>query len=312
MLPVVDALRLTRQVAGSMAAAHAAGIVHRDLKPDNLVVVRDPAAPGGERPKILDFGIAKLGDQIAGRTKTRTGSLLGTPVYMSPEQCDGRVDVDHRADIYSLGCVLFYLLTGRPPFDRPGPGPTMLAHMSEPAPAPSSVAGTLPRALDDLVLRCLAKAPADRYGSMLELQRGCDEMLARAHALPSFTAASELPPASSRRGLWIALGGFAVALAVGIGFAIAMSGGVAAHAPAASVAAPVSAPAVTLPTQAMTVTQPPAAPSAPAVAPVPAPAPPSSAATVTRPAAPKHAQKHAPHPKPDPATDPNDDVYGDR
>jgi serine/threonine-protein kinase len=105
-LPVVDALKITRQVAGSLAAAHACGIVHRDLKPENLMLVRDPEAQGGERPKILDFGIAKLTSDAPDRSRTRTGTLLGTPIYMSPEQCRGSGLVDHRSDIYSLGCVV--------------------------------------------------------------------------------------------------------------------------------------------------------------------------------------------------------------
>src|SRR5215470_2396024 len=158
VLSPADALRITRQTAGSLGAAHAAGIVHRDLKPENLYMIRDPEAPGGERPKILDFGIAKLGDEVPDRIRTRTGAVLGTPVYMSPEQCHGAGRVDHRADIYSLGCVLFHLLTGRPPFDLPGVGALISAHLREPAPAPSSRVPQLPRGIDELVLRCLAKA----------------------------------------------------------------------------------------------------------------------------------------------------------
>jgi serine/threonine-protein kinase len=178
-LPPADALRITRQVAGSLGAAHAAGIIHRDLKPENLYMIRDPEAPGGERPKILDFGIAKLGDDVPDRVRTRTGAVLGTPVYMSPEQCDGAGQIDHRADIYALGCVLFHLVTGRPPFDLPGVGAIIAAHLREPAPAPSSITGPLPPGLDELVLCCLAKSPADRFATMVELQRACDELLAQ-------------------------------------------------------------------------------------------------------------------------------------
>jgi serine/threonine-protein kinase len=188
-----DALRITRQVAGSLGAAHAAGIVHRDLKPDNLFMIRDPEAPGGERPKILDFGIAKLGDSVPDRLKTRTGAVLGTPVYMSPEQCNGAASVDHRADVYSLGCVLFHLLTGRPPFDLPGIGAIISAHLREPAPAPSTVM-PLPAEIDDLVLRCLAKRPDDRFQTMLEVQHACDAVLARITASGAPTLA--MPSAS--------------------------------------------------------------------------------------------------------------------
>src|SRR2546423_4199174 len=122
LLPASEALRTTRQVAGSLAAAHSRGIVRRDLKPDNIFMVRDPEAIGGERPKILDFGIAKLTGDDPGRMRTRTGAVMGTPVYMSPEQCRGAGQLDHRSDIYSLGCVLYHLIAGRPPFDFEGMG----------------------------------------------------------------------------------------------------------------------------------------------------------------------------------------------
>ncbi|HEY1558945.1 MAG TPA: serine/threonine-protein kinase [Kofleriaceae bacterium] len=177
---VVDALRITRQAAGSLAAAHARGIVHRDLKPDNLFIVRDPEAQGGERPKILDFGIAKLTGEFGGdRTRTRTGMLLGTPVYMSPEQCRGSGDVDHRSDIYSLGCVLYHLLVGRPPFDYEGVGEIISAHLREPPRLPSASLPGLPRAIDELVARCLAKDPGERFQTMTELQSACEGVLAR-------------------------------------------------------------------------------------------------------------------------------------
>src|SRR5262245_26807962 len=125
-----DALRVIRQVATSLAAAHARGIVHRDLKPENVFLVRDMEVVGGERAKILDFGIAKLqGDRQGWRTET--AQVMGTPLYMSPEQCRGAGMVDHRTDIYSLGCVLFVLLTGRPPFIAEGAGELIAMHLRE-------------------------------------------------------------------------------------------------------------------------------------------------------------------------------------
>ncbi len=206
MLAPADALRITRQVAGSLGAAHAAGIIHRDLKPENLYMIRDPEAPGGERPKILDFGIAKLGDTVPDRVRTRTGAVLGTPVYMSPEQCDGAGRIDHRADVYSLGCVLFHLLIGRPPFDLPGVGAIISAHLREPPPVPSTLVSPLPAGLDELVLRCLAKSPADRFATMLELQQACDAALARITvggaptlAMPSGPMPMPLPGATTER-----------------------------------------------------------------------------------------------------------------
>jgi len=179
LLAPTDAVRITRQLAGSLAAAHAHGIVHRDLKPENLMMVRDGEASGGERPKILDFGIAKLGDDARERFKTRTGAVMGTPAYMSPEQCNDTGKIDHRTDVYSLGCVLFHLLTGRPPFDVEGVGATISAHLTVPAPRPSDVARHIPTAIDPLVARCLAKRPEDRFSTMVELQEACDAVLAQ-------------------------------------------------------------------------------------------------------------------------------------
>jgi serine/threonine protein kinase len=109
-----ECCRIGRQVAKVLQAAHARGITHRDLKPDNLYLVRDDEVVGGERVKVLDFGIAKLAGEVhASRVKTRTGAIMGTPIYMSPEQCRGTGAVDARADIYSLGCILFEMTCAR-------------------------------------------------------------------------------------------------------------------------------------------------------------------------------------------------------
>ncbi|HET9623807.1 MAG TPA: protein kinase [Kofleriaceae bacterium] len=167
-LGVPDALRLMRQIASSLGAAHARSIVHRDLKPENIFIVRDPEVPGGERGKLLDFGIAKLaGDP--GTAKTQTATMMGTPTYMSPEQCRGAGYVDQRSDVYSLGCVLFTLLTGRPPFVAEGAGDIIAMHLREVAPPPSQLRPGVPREVDQLVARCLAKDPAHRFTSAAEL-----------------------------------------------------------------------------------------------------------------------------------------------
>ncbi len=239
-LTPAEALRITRQVAGSLAATHAAGIVHRDLKPDNLFLVRDPEAPGGERAKILDFGIAKLGDDDpANRMITRNGQVIGTPTYMSPEQAAGR-PVDYRADIYSLGCVLFQMLTGGPPFDVPGMYAVLSAHVNDRPPTLTEVAPHLPATLDPIVARCLAKQPNDRFGSMLELQAACDAVLASAipelavrrasaqavtiaappHTTLGHSVGQPMGADATRRrlGMWIGAG----AAAAGIGVALAL------------------------------------------------------------------------------------------
>ena len=165
----IDCLRLMRQICTSLHAAHAKGVVHRDLKPENIFVVGDPAVTGGERAKILDFGIAKLATDEPGMMKTRTGMVMGTPVYMSPEQCRGAGEVDHRSDIYSIGCVMMTMLTGRPPFQGEGSGDLIAAHLREPPPFATSRVNGLPPIIDQILQRCLMKAPNERFGSMMEL-----------------------------------------------------------------------------------------------------------------------------------------------
>jgi serine/threonine protein kinase len=166
-MAVADALRVMRQVATSLGAAHARGIVHRDLKPDNIFLVRDPEVAGGERAKILDFGIAKLtGDRSL---KTSTQAVMGTPTYMSPEQCRGAGGVDQRSDIYSLGCVLFALLAGRAPFLAEGAGELIAMHLREQPPQIGAFRAGIPPEVEHLVARCLAKDPAHRYTDANEL-----------------------------------------------------------------------------------------------------------------------------------------------
>jgi serine/threonine-protein kinase len=168
-LPVRDALRIVRQMAQTLATVHARGVIHRDLKPDNVFLVADPEAEGGERPKILDFGIAKLSEATGGLSQTRTGSLMGTPLYMSPEQCRGGGHIDRRSDVYALGCVLFHLLCGRPPFEGEGPGDVLVKHVTQPPPPPSALRPGLHAAVDGLVLRCLGKTPDERFADMTEV-----------------------------------------------------------------------------------------------------------------------------------------------
>jgi serine/threonine protein kinase len=191
-LSISDSLRIARQAASSLAAAHAGNIVHRDLKPENLFLIADGEAQGGERTKILDFGICKLGGD-ADLTHTQTGVVFGTPVYMSPEQCRGAGPVDHRSDIYTLGCVLFHMLTSRPPFECEGAGDFVIAHIQQDPPAPSELVPALPPMVDALVLRCLAKAPDDRFQSMDELQVAIEQVLARI----SGSGASAVPGTSA-------------------------------------------------------------------------------------------------------------------
>jgi eukaryotic-like serine/threonine-protein kinase len=168
------ALELARQVANALQATHAKGIIHRDLKPDNVFLVPEPDLVCGLRAKVLDFGIAKLADEGTSSVKTRTGALMGTPAYMSPEQCRGAGAVDHRTDIYSLGCMMVEMLSGRPPFIGEGPGDVIAMHLYEPAP---SLARFAPM-LDPLIQRMLVKKPQDRFPSMNEVLAELD-VLAR-------------------------------------------------------------------------------------------------------------------------------------
>jgi eukaryotic-like serine/threonine-protein kinase len=185
-LSPITTLRLTRQLCASLHAAHAKGIIHRDLKPDNIYLVGDPAVTGGERTKILDFGIAKLSGGEPGTLMTRKGLVMGTPVYMSPEQCRSAGDVDPRSDIYSLGCVMMAMLTGRPPFDGEGSGDLIAAHLREPPQLASSRVPGLPDFIDELLLRCLAKSVADRFQTAAQLDEAIEAI---EHRLPRSTPA---------------------------------------------------------------------------------------------------------------------------
>ncbi|MFN0249270.1 MAG: serine/threonine-protein kinase [Kofleriaceae bacterium] len=179
-----DAVRLMAQIATSLGAAHAKGVIHRDLKPENIFIVGDPAVTGGERTKILDFGIAKLAGNEIDKFKTRTGVVMGTPVFMSPEQCRGAATIDGRSDIYTLGCVLFTMLCGRPVFESEGTGDLIIMHVRDAPPAPSSIVPSLPPEMDALIARCLAKDPNHRFQTTTELVQGLAAVEAALYGMP--------------------------------------------------------------------------------------------------------------------------------
>jgi len=173
-LGVGKAVDIAIQAARAVSASHAIEIVHRDLKPENLFLVPDPMSPGGERVKVLDFGIAKLRPDWGGSDgpKTRTGVIFGTPAYMSPEQCRGLNDeVDGSTDVYALGCILFEMLCGRAPYISPGWGDVLMMHMSDEIPVPSAENPRVPPGIDQVVKTALAKKKTDRFPSMRDMHR---------------------------------------------------------------------------------------------------------------------------------------------
>jgi len=154
-------LHFARQIASALAAAHDRGVVHCDLKPANVMVIADPEMPGGERVKVLDFGIATLLRGAAVQDIAQNTRVLGTPLYMSPEQCSGGI-IDGKTDVYSLGVLLFQLVAGRPPFTSTSVLDLIDLHRSEPAPALSHLAPTVPSPLSALIASMLAKEPQRR------------------------------------------------------------------------------------------------------------------------------------------------------
>ena len=194
------AVAVARQIASALAVAHAAGIVHRDLKPDNVFLVPDAEIALGERVKLLDFGIAKLlddgtarGDAPTAAALTSTGAVMGTPYYMSPEQCRGAGQVDARADLYALGCILFEALCGRVPFLGAGAGEIIGAHLHVAPPRPRALVPQLDPAIEALVLRLLAKDPDDRPASADDV---AGELTALARGRATVEAAAAPPDAT--------------------------------------------------------------------------------------------------------------------
>jgi len=170
-LPVAEAVRYVLEACEALAEAHAAGIVHRDLKPANLFLARRPDRTSSI--KVLDFGISKapVGDAARDGGITSTQAVMGSPLYMSPEQLVSAKKVDHRSDIWSLGVVLFEALTGATPFDAESMPEIVAQILTVPAPSVRSVRPELPAEIDAVVARCLAKDPGARFRDVAELAR---------------------------------------------------------------------------------------------------------------------------------------------
>lgn len=179
-LTLEESLRVAIQVASGLAAAHEMGIIHRDLKPDNIFLV---SVPGDDiHAKVLDFGIAKVSDGDSKMTKS--GMIMGTPQYMSPEQCHGRA-VDVRTDIYALGTIIYEMLSGRTPFNSPTPITVLFEVVNSPPPSLTDLGVRVPREVEAYVMRMLAKDAADRPGSAMEVKRELERLLlTSSHSLP--------------------------------------------------------------------------------------------------------------------------------
>ncbi len=179
-------LELFEQICDGLAYAHSEGVVHRDIKPSNIILTR--TATGAPQIKIVDFGIAKIvSHNNEDHELTQTGEVFGSPMYMSPEQCEGHRELDARTDIYSVACVMYEALTGQPPFIGANAIQTMYKQINE---APSLMDGAnrrlkIPHALENVVMRALEKKPSDRHQSMEELRN--DLQLIKSGGSPSRT-----------------------------------------------------------------------------------------------------------------------------
>src|SRR6516225_9705427 len=175
-LPAERVVHLLRQVCQALREAHAVGLIHRDIKPGNVFV----AQRGGlyDVVKLLDFGLVKPVAEFGPARLTQEGSISGTPLFMSPEQARGQDDLDARSDIYSLGAVAYALLTGRPPFQGANPMEVIIAHVRDEVVRPSQHQADVPADLEQVILRCLAKCPQDRFQDVDSLEQALAECAA--------------------------------------------------------------------------------------------------------------------------------------
>jgi len=187
-IPLGDALAILRGIAKALDAAHAKGIAHRDLKAENVFLANDPdGGAAGVWPKLLDFGIAKLMAPEDGlKHKTRTGAPMGTPYFMSPEQCRGK-DVDHRTDLYAFGVLTYLMITGAFPFDADDYMTILMKQLSEEPPPPSSIVPELSPEIDEVVAWLMKKDPADRPTDLRSAVRALEHAAANAGLAPQPT-----------------------------------------------------------------------------------------------------------------------------
>jgi tRNA A-37 threonylcarbamoyl transferase component Bud32 len=216
--PIRDAVELIVQVASALEYAHGQGLIHRDIKPENIMVT------DSGQPILTDFGIAKL---VTGGTKlTQTGSAIGTPAYMAPEQALGTAEIGPSADVYALTIVLFELLTGRTPFDADTPVAAILKTISDPLPMPQQIAPDIGDAIQGVIIKGTAKQPSERYPSISSLRAALVDALQRdiAFASDQPTLVHPQVPSTARQGasrraaVWVAVAGVALAFGAGAMF----------------------------------------------------------------------------------------------
>ncbi len=211
-LPVSEAVRIIRDVTDALAFAHSQGVVHRDIKPDNVML-------SGRHAMVMDFGVAKAVSEATGRnTLTTAGVALGTPTYMAPEQATADPHVDHRADIYAIGIMAYELLAGRPPFQGASPQAVLAAHVTQEADPVSRHRDQVSGDLEGLVMKCLAKKPADRWQSADEMLPLLETMTTSSGGLTP-TATRPVPAVAAtprRRVVWMGLGAVAALVTIAV------------------------------------------------------------------------------------------------
>ena len=202
-LPLDQTLRIADQVLGALGYAHAHGVIHRDIKPENILL-------DGDQAVVADFGVARALSVAGSERLTETGLALGTPAYMSPEQAAAGRQLDGRSDLYAFGCVLYEMLAGQPPFTAPTPQGLLARHALDPVPPLRTVRDTVPIAVEQSVVRAMAKAPADRFPTAAAF--------AQALVAPSGSSATPVPTPGPRGRRWpLAVAALVAVLALGLG-----------------------------------------------------------------------------------------------
>ncbi len=203
-LPMDDAVQIAREVADALGSAHTHDVIHRDIKPENILLEEGHAV-------VADFGIARAVSAAGSEKLTETGLSIGTPAYMSPEQGSGGTGIDGRSDLYSLGCVLYEMLTGHPPFTGTTAQEILVRHATDPVPSIRAARTTIPEGVEQAVIKALAKVPADRFATASQFA----EALEQGAVAPTVTPGA----ARGRRGVRVAAAAVvAGAVALGVGW----------------------------------------------------------------------------------------------